>query len=74
MKCVHTLKTGRHKRHADITLLFQYIICIHARVNLFPTVEFGFGLIGGLRSQSTAMVMSGRSINLTTHFFRASLD
>ena len=25
MKCVHTLRTGRHKRQADITLLFQYI-------------------------------------------------
>ena len=25
MKCVHTLKTGRLKRQADITLLFQYI-------------------------------------------------
>ena len=24
MKCVHTLRTGRHKRQADITLLFQY--------------------------------------------------
>ena len=26
MKCVHTLRTGRHKRQADITLLFQYIL------------------------------------------------
>ena len=25
MKCVHTFGTGRHKRKADITLLFQYI-------------------------------------------------
>ena len=25
MKCVHTFGTGRHKRQADITLLFQYI-------------------------------------------------
>ena len=25
MKCVHTFGTGRHKREADITLLFQYI-------------------------------------------------
>ena len=25
MKCVHTLRTGRHKRQADITFLFQYI-------------------------------------------------
>ena len=25
MKCVHTFGTGRHKRHADITLLFEYI-------------------------------------------------
>ena len=25
MKCVYTLKTGQHKRQADITLLFQYI-------------------------------------------------
>ena len=24
MKCVHTFKTGRHKRQAYITLLFQY--------------------------------------------------
>ena len=32
MKCVHTFTTGRHKRQADITLLFQYIyiyICIY---------------------------------------------
>ena len=28
MKCVHTLETGRHKRQADITLLFQYMIMI----------------------------------------------
>ena len=26
MKCVHTFGTGRHKRKADITLLFQYIL------------------------------------------------
>ena len=26
MKCVHTFRTGRHKRKADITLLFQYIL------------------------------------------------
>ena len=25
-KCVHTLRTGRHKRQADITLLFQYML------------------------------------------------
>ena len=25
MKCVHTFGTGRHKRQADITLLFQYM-------------------------------------------------
>ena len=25
MKCVHTFGTGRHKRQADITFLFQYI-------------------------------------------------
>ena len=25
MKCVHKFGTGRHKRQADITLLFQYI-------------------------------------------------
>ena len=25
MKCVHPFGTGRHKRQADITLLFQYI-------------------------------------------------
>ena len=25
MKCVHTFGTGRHKRQADITLLFEYI-------------------------------------------------
>ena len=24
MKCVNTLRTGRHKRQAGITLLFQY--------------------------------------------------
>ena len=24
MKCVHTFGNGRHKRQADITLLFQY--------------------------------------------------
>ena len=26
MKCVHTFGTGRHKRQADITFLFQYRI------------------------------------------------
>ena len=25
MKCIHPFGTGRHKRQADITLLFQYI-------------------------------------------------
>ena len=25
MKCVHTFGTGRHKRQADIILLFQYM-------------------------------------------------
>ena len=25
MKCVHIFGTGRHKRQADITLLFQYM-------------------------------------------------
>ena len=25
MKCVHTFRTGRHTRQADITLLLQYI-------------------------------------------------
>ena len=28
MKCVHTFGTGRHKRPADITLMFEYIISI----------------------------------------------
>ena len=28
MKCVHPFGTGRHKRQADITLLFQYIVII----------------------------------------------
>ena len=28
MKCVHTLRTGRYKHQADITLLFQYIILL----------------------------------------------
>ena len=27
MKYVHTFETGRHKRQADITLLFKYILC-----------------------------------------------
>ena len=45
------------------------ITCIHARVDLFTTLDFGFGLICGLTSQSTAMVISRRSINLTKHFF-----
>ena len=26
LKCVHTLRTGRHKRQADITLLFKYML------------------------------------------------
>ena len=28
MKCVYTFGTGRHKRQADRTLLFQYIIML----------------------------------------------
>ena len=28
MKCVHTFGTGRHKRQADITFLFEYIYTI----------------------------------------------
>ena len=45
------------------------ITCIHARVNLFTTLDFGFGLVCGLTSQSTAMVISRQSIKLITHFF-----
>ena len=26
MKCVHTFGTDRHKRQADITFLFEYIL------------------------------------------------
>ena len=33
MKCVHTLRTGRHKRQADITLLFQYMSKVCRRRN-----------------------------------------
>ena len=42
MKCVHTFEMGRHKRQADITLLFQYtskycsrIIVGHIHANCF---------------------------------------
>ena len=33
MKCVHTFGTCRHKRQADITLLFQYIYAISNKCN-----------------------------------------
>ena len=51
MKCVHTFGTGRHKRKADITLLFQYIsqlirfarVCTNVddfnNINLFLTAK-----------------------------------
>ena len=36
MKCVHPFGTDRHKRQADITLLFQYISCgPHGFVEVF---------------------------------------
>ena len=40
MKCVHTLRTGRHKRQADITLLFQFI-CFgyHKYAHLFWSTD-----------------------------------
>ena len=51
MKCVHTFGTGRHKRKADITLLFQYIcpgsniVCNdqlnRERVGVFFTFDVG---------------------------------
>ena len=31
MKCVYTFRTGRHKRQADITLLFEYIFYINLK-------------------------------------------
>ena len=40
MKCVHTFGTGRHKRKADITLLFQYIIMASSKPKIIvePTI------------------------------------
>ena len=37
MKCVHTFRSGRHKRQADITLLFQYtcIMYIFGKMELY---------------------------------------
>ena len=29
MKCVHTFGTGRHKRQADVTLLFEHMFGAH---------------------------------------------
>ena len=35
MKCVHTFGTNRHKRQADITILFEYILdSEHAQRNV----------------------------------------
>ena len=33
MNCVHTFGTGRHKRQADRTLLFQYIFSAKLDLN-----------------------------------------
>ena len=55
MKCVHTFETGRHKRQADITLLFQYTffnpgdeIYVIFRQKL---VFFSFGILYNLKVQ-----------------------
>ena len=31
MKCIHTFGTDRHKRHADITFLFEYTSVLKAQ-------------------------------------------
>ena len=49
MKCVHTFGTGRHKRQADITLLFQYIFFIITTV-IITFIEIHYHLIGKERS------------------------
>ena len=38
MKCVHTLRTGRHKRQADRTLLFQYTSTVYIIIIITHTI------------------------------------
>ena len=40
LKCVHTFGTDRHKRRADITLLFEYI---YSRLGMSVTTQGGSG-------------------------------
>ena len=39
MKYVHTLSTGRQKRQADITLMFQYIFYARLKYFLHPVLK-----------------------------------
>ena len=46
MKCVRTFGTGRHKRQADITFLFQYIYAdaLSLLLSTFDILTFANGL------------------------------
>ena len=54
MKCVHTFGTGRHKREADITLLFEYIQPKIPNINLLSQqMKEGFVLLAYLGEHLT---------------------
>ena len=58
MKYVHTLSTGRQKRQADITLMFQYIF--YARLKYFLHQILKGSVIHVSKSRDIFFVFRGR--------------
>ena len=52
MKYVHTLGTGRHKRQADITLLFQYTSALSGTAYFALSYAAGYAVLAANRLHS----------------------
>ena len=62
MNCVHALRTGRHKRQADITLLFQYIKSKEFRF-LTSGINRGLSLLADAKSTKSRQLLQIRATN-----------
>ena len=87
MKWVYTFKTGRHKRQADITLLFQYIsrksnfasffLSVHCKIrysnwNALRKTVFGDLYIS--KAQISLWIRAVSSLTLLSAFWKSNLD
>ena len=68
MKCVYTLRTGRHKRQADKTLLFQYISL--SRVKITKVLTICGDVQAGLHLSCSHTTKSGFLMMRPTLYFR----